>query len=191
MNNQKMFLSINSLTIIGIILFFSTCVHVQAQSYKNYEEALKKLNTPKLINEYQKKYFKWTSTKEGGGCNSWNIGVNLDGCPPSFIFDNKGKGNCGAFATFAVDCLREAGYEAYPLYVYQDWGGWASYIKPRDYHVLALYKENGKWYTIDNGLSPGNGGPQGIKGPFNTIEDLPHKIISVEKAYKNLYKKRN
>ncbi|MCK5311211.1 MAG: hypothetical protein KAJ62_03835 [Desulfobacteraceae bacterium] len=185
MGKQKTFLCINTLMIIGILLIFSTIVHGKSQPFKSYEEASKKLNTPKLIDEYQKKYFKWASTRRGGGCgDKWNIGVNLDGCPKSFIFDNKGKGNCGAHTTFAVDCLRKAGYEAYPLYIYQSWGGWSPKVKPRDYHIVTLYKENGKWYIMNNGANPKRGGQQKIKGPFDAIKDLPYKVIKVDREFK-------
>jgi len=185
MRKQKMFLSIKSLMFIGIIFVLLSCAHKQPQPFNNFEEAAKKLNTPTLIDEYQKKYFEWKSMREGGGCNEWNIGVNLEGCPPSFIFNNKGKGNCGAYTTFSVYCLRKAGYEAYPLYVYLKWrDDLAPDAKPRNYHIMVLYKENGKWYTIDDGIPWRGGGPQGIKGPFNTIEDLPYKVLRVDKEYK-------
>lgn len=81
---------------------------------------------------------------------------------------------------FAVDCLRKAGYEAYPLYIYYKWpDGLAPGHQRRDYHLMTLYRDrdNGKWYTINNGLKM----PEGIKGPYNSIEDLPYKVLEVYK----------
>lgn len=185
MNKQKMLTSTRIFILLGIILVLLSCAHKQPQPYKHFEEASTKLHTSTLINDYQKKYFVWASNPQGGGCVGVNgivdIGVNLVECPPSFIFNNNGKGNCGAFTTFAVYCLRKAGYEAYPLYIHKKWPDWlAPGHQPRDYHLMALYKDNGKWYTIDNGLGRG---PQGIKGPFNRIEDLPYEVLRVDKKY--------
>jgi len=105
-------------------------------------------------NDFQKKHFEWASTSQGGGCAGIDIGINLEACPPDFIFNNKGRGNCGAFTTFAVDCLRKAGYQAYPLSIYKKWpDSLAPGHQPRDYHIMTLYKENGKWYTMDNGIT--------------------------------------
>ena len=183
MNNQKILTGTWIFIFIGLILVLLSCSHKQPQPYKSFEEASTMLNTPRLINEYQKKYFEWASTRQGGGCNKWNIGVSLKGCPPSFIFNNKGKGNCGAYTTFALNCLRKAGYEAYPIYTYLKWDdSFASGIQPRDYHIMTLYKENDKWYTLDNGLGPAHGGSQGIKGPWDTIKDLPYKVLRVDKG---------
>ena len=42
---------------------------------------------------------------------------------------------------------------------------------------MVLYKVNNKWYVMDNGRGKG---PQGINGPFNSIEDLPYKILNIE-----------
>jgi len=170
--------------LLGIILVLSSCAHKQPQPYKHFEEASKKLNTPTLISDYQQKYFEWKTNDQGGGCIGVNgivdIGVNLAECPPSFIFDNNGKGNCGASTTFAIYLLRKAGYEAYALYTYWKWPDQlAPGHQPRDYHIMTLYKEKGKWYTINNGLPE----PEGIKGPFNNIEDLPYKVLRVDKKY--------
>ena len=99
MNNQKMLTGTRIFILIGIILVLLSCAHKQPQPYKHFEEASTKLNTPTLINDYQKNYFEWASTRQGGGCAGVDIGVNLAGCPRSFIFHNNGKGNCGAFTT--------------------------------------------------------------------------------------------
>ncbi len=176
MNKQKMMTCTRALAILGIFLLLLSCVQKQPQPYKNFAEASTKLNTPAKIDDFQKKHFEWASTSQGGGCAGIDIGINLEACPPDFIFNNKGRGNCGAFTTFAVDCLRKAGYEAYPLSIYKKWpDSLAPGHQPRDYHIMTLYKENGKWYTMDNGKTK----PEGIKGPFNSIEDLPYKVLKI------------
>jgi len=184
--NEKKILNTITRTIILFALMLSvlSCAHNPPQPQISFEELSANLNTPQLINKYQKRHFEWASNAQGGGCVGVNgivdIGVNLAACPPSFIFNNNGKGNCGAFTTFAVYCLRKAGYEAYPLYVYEEWPDWlAPGHQPRDYHIMTLYRDNGRWFTLDNGHST----PKGIKGPFNNIKDLPYEVLRVDKQY--------
>lgn len=184
LKKRKMSIRTRIFILLGITLILFSCAHKQPQPYKHFEEALTNINTPTLINDYQQKYFEWKSNVQGGGCVGANgivdIGVNLAECPPSFIFNNDGRGNCGAFTTFALHLLRKAGYEAYPLYTYSKWPDMlAPGHQPRDYHIVTLYKDNGKWYTMNNGLPV----PEGIKGPFNSIEDLPYKVLRVDKKY--------
>lgn len=153
-------------------------------AYGQFDEEFDKvtgaLNNPALLDAYLKKNFRWASEWEGGGCDKVNIGVSLKDCTPSFLFKNK-KGNCGAFTTFAILCLRKAGYKAYPLYIHYQWApNFALGMGPRDYHIMVLYEENGKWFTIDRGR-PDN--PKGIKGPYDRIEALPYRVLRVDYEY--------
>jgi hypothetical protein len=163
-----------------LILFLSCCAHQPPQIETSFEEVVASLNSPQLIDEYQRKHFRSRHKHEGGGCGEVDIGITLEGCTPSFIYDNNKRGNCGAYTVFAVHCLRKAGHEAYPLYIYRDWGTFAPGHSPRDYHVMTLYKDDGKWFTLDNGARRG---PEGIKGPYTDIEDLPYQVLKIDRSY--------
>jgi len=75
--------------------------------------------------------------------------------------------------------LRKAGYEAYPLYVHHPWSANFNPGKqPRDFHIVTLFKENGNWYTMDNGLPTSSG----IDGPFSKVENT-HWVIKIDKGW--------
>ena len=164
-----------------LTLLFLSCAHNPPQPQIPFEDLTAGLNTPPLIDKYQRKHFRWASESQGGGCAGTDIGISLKYCPPNFIYNNKGKGNCGAFTTFAVHCLRKAGYEAYPVYIFEQWPGWlAPGHQPRDYHIMVLYRDKEQWFTIDNGKLDYQ---FGIKGPFAKIEDLPYQVLRLDKNY--------
>lgn len=166
--------------LLTLMFFLISCAHKTSEPPISFDELSTNLNTPKLISDYQVKHFKWASEKQGGGCGGVDIGISLEKCSPSFIHENKGKGNCGAFTTFSVHSLRKAGYEAYPLYVHEEWPSWlAPGHQPRDYHIMTLYRVNDQWFTIDNGTA----NQRGIKGPYNRLEDLPYKVLKIDKDY--------
>jgi hypothetical protein len=181
MNSKSVLIKFGKAVILFSFIIAVSCAHSPQQPKVSFDELTKTLITPQSIYEYQKKNFRWASGAQGGGCAGVDIGVSLEGCTPEFIYHNKGKGNCGAYTTFAVHFLRSAGYEAYPLYVYDQWPNWlAPGHEPRDYHIMTLYSDNGKWFTLDEGKPQ----PQGIKGPYNKIEDLPYKVLRIDKEYK-------
>jgi len=161
------------LFLLGVVLVAFGCAHHLSEGFK--KEALK-LNTPQLIDEYQQQNFSYATTRDGYGCGGPDISYKAGVCSPSYIYYSK-KGNCAAYTMFAVYFLQQAGYEAYPLKVYSSWP--SSFVPgsyPRDYHYMALYKNSNKWYVMDNGRWR----PRGISGPFNSIEDLPYKILNIE-----------
>jgi hypothetical protein len=178
MGNRKLFGNRWSFIFVGIIILLSGITY--GQTTEELDKVASTLKTPTLLDDYLQTNFSWASERDGGGCGGVNIGAGLKDCAPHFIFKNK-KGNCGAYTTFAVYCLRKAGYKAYPLYVYDEWPPYfAPGASPRDYHILVLYEEKGKLLTIDRG-KPRN--PEGIKGPYNKVEDLPYKVLKVDKEY--------
>lgn len=181
MNRKRNHITTTStIVLILLSLLFLNCAHNPPQPQIPFEELSASLNTPQSIHDYQKKHFRWASESQGGGCKGVDIGLGLKECPPSFIYENKGRGNCGAFTTFSVYCLRKAGYEAYPLYVYELWPAWlAPGHQPRDYHIMTLYRIQGQWFTLDNGKDI----PLGIKGPFETEEKLPYQVLRIDKQY--------
>ena len=178
MNCQKLLKVRKQLLLIGLTLVFGGCAH---QLSEDFNDVVLKLNTPQLIDKYQRRHFSYATTREGYGCGGVNISHSTAQCSASYIFRSK-KGNCAAYTTFAVYCLRQAGYEAYSLKVYSQWPSWfVPGAYPRNYHYMALYKDQNKWYVMDNGRGSG---PRGIIGPFNSIEDLPYKILNIERKKK-------
>lgn len=174
MDNQKTMKNLIRFFLLGIILISFGCAHYLSKEFKN---AALKLNTPQLIDKYQRQHFSYATTSDGYGCGGVDISYSTAGCSPSYIYYSK-KGNCAAYTTFAIYFLREVGYEAYPLKVHSQWPSWfVPGAFPRDYHYMALYKDNNKWYVMDNGRGSW---PQGIIGPFDSIEDLPYKILRIE-----------
>jgi len=174
MDSQKAIKDVIRVFLLAIALISFGCAHYLSEDFKS--EALK-LNAPKLIDEYQRQNFSYATTRDGYGCGGVDISYGTGGCSPSYIYRSK-KGNCAAYTTFAVYCLRQAGYEAYPLKVYSAWPSWfvpGSY--PRDYHYMALYEENNKWYVMDNGRGSY---PRGISGPFDSLDFLPYEILNIE-----------
>jgi len=173
MVNQKLAKSLIKFLFLLLILLSLGCATFLSEEFKS---ATFKLNTPQLIDEYQRQHFSYATTSDGYGCGGVDISISTAGCSPGYIFNSK-KGNCAAYTTFAVYCLRQAGYEAYPLKVYSQWPSWfVPGAHPRDYHYIALYKDNNKWYVMDNGRRR----PRGIIGPFDTIEDLRYKVLKIE-----------
>ena len=167
-----------SLVLLAVTILLNGLAY--GEDSEQFEKVTAALSTPALLDEYLNKNFSWASEKDGGGCVGVNIGLSLKGCPPDFIFKNK-KGNCGAFTTFAIHCLRKAGYIAYPLYIVYPWpSSFSSGVSPRDYHIMVVYEEEGKIYTIDRGKPRDR---EGIKGPYNSVEDLPYKILKIDKEY--------
>jgi hypothetical protein len=172
--NQKTVKNLIRFFLLGITLISFGCAH---HPREDFNDAVLRLNTPQLIDKYQGRHFSYATTRDGYGCGGVDISYSTAGCSPSYIFHSR-KGNCAAYTTFAVYCLQQAGYEAYPLKVYSQWPSWfVPGAYPRDYHYMVLYKVNNKWYVMDNGRGRG---PQGINGPFNSIEDLPYKILNIE-----------
>ena len=174
MNCRKSLKVRKQLLLIGVILAFGGCAH---QLSEDFNDVVLKLNTPRLIDKYQRRHFSYATTREGYGCGGVNISHSTAQCSESYIFRSK-KGNCAAYTTFAVYCLRQAGYEAYPLKIYSRRPSWfVPEAYHRNYHYVALYKDQNKWYVMDNGRGSW---PRGIIGPFNSIEDLPYKILNIE-----------
>jgi hypothetical protein len=155
--------------------------NMDGSRWDNFSISSKRLSTPELINMHQLKKYSYATTYEGYGCGGVDISVGATVCSPSYIFSTK-KGNCAAFAVEASHHLKNAGIESYIVKIRTKWP--ASIVArrrgilPGDYHYLVVYKgKDKKWYTIDNG----SWAPNGIKGPYETREDLPYKILGFEK----------
>lgn len=167
--------------LLGIVLI--SCAHI-GYITPEFESVTSTLNSPELIDKFQRANFSYAQTWEGYGCGGVDISHSSKGCSAGYIFKTK-KGNCAAHAVFAVYCLKKAGYEAYVMEVKSDTGGVPSGTRVShggrtwvavDYHYVALYKDHGKWFVMDDGRIR----PRGILGPFNSIEEIPHKILNIE-----------
>ena len=146
-DNQKTIKNVIRFFLLGIILFSFGCAHYLSKDFKN---AALKLNTPQLIDEYQRQNFSYATTSDGYGCGGVDISYGTRGCSPSYIYYSQ-KGNCAAYTTFAVYCLRQAGYKAYPIKLFVKWPSWfVPRASPRDYHYAVLYNEMDKWYIMED-----------------------------------------
>lgn len=100
--------------------------------WEDYETVTDRLNTPRLIDYYQRKRFVFVPYSE----HPWD---------PRWLFKTN-KGSCIEFTSFSLVCLRKAGYKAaaYGL-------PWKSDEFP-GFHQATLFKgKNGRFYVIDNG----------------------------------------
>ncbi len=96
--------------------------------WKDFKIVTERLNSPKLINYYERDNFKYVSH---GECLGF----------AKLIFKSK-WGCCSDFTAFSEYCLRRAGYRARAIKVVSPTG--------KDYHVVCEYEENSKKYIMDN-----------------------------------------
>ena len=100
--------------------------------WEDYETVTDRLNTPRLIDYYQRKRFVFVPYPE----HPWN---------PRWLFKTN-KGSCIEFTSFSLFCLKKAGYKAA---VYNP--PWKSDEFP-GFHQTTLFKgKNGRFYVMDNG----------------------------------------
>jgi len=123
---------------------------MEGPRWDNYEEVISRLNLPELIDYYEKDNFvyKYDKTRIGA--------VN-----PRDIFYSK-KGSCGDFAAFTYACLRKANYPAYIVAVGR---------RREIVHGLAVYKDNGKYYILDNWDK------RGIVGPEDSMKKVLNSLV--------------
>jgi len=116
----------------------------------SYKIVTERLNSPELINYYERCNFIYVSH---GECRGY----------AKIIFKSK-KGCCSDFTAFSEYCLRKAGYEAMAIQVESP-----TY---HSYHVVCEYEENGKKYIMDNSCrSCGSG--KGITEKKEYTKKLP------------------
>jgi hypothetical protein len=100
--------------------------------WEDYETVTDRLNTPRLVNYYQKKRFVFVPYPE----HPWN---------PRALFETH-KGSCIEFTSFALVCLKKAGYKAA---VYKP--PWKSDELPGFHQVTLFRGKSGRFYVMDNG----------------------------------------
>jgi hypothetical protein len=100
--------------------------------WEDFETVTDRLNTPRLINYYQRKRFIFIPYPEHPVDSRWLFKTN--------------KGTCVEFTSFSLICLKKAGYKA------------AGYSPPGKsdgfpgFHQVTLFKgKNGTLYVMDNG----------------------------------------
>lgn len=100
--------------------------------WEDYETVTDRLNTPRLIDYYERKRFVFIPYPE----YPWD---------PRWLFKTN-RGSCIEFTSFSLVCLRKAGYKAsvYNL-------PWKS-DESTNFHQVAIFKgKNGRFYVLDNG----------------------------------------
>jgi hypothetical protein len=119
--------------------------------WSDFEIVTDRLNSPELINYYERANFRYVSHGE---------------CSGSFkgIFQLQ-KGCCSDYTAFSEYCLRKAGYNAYAIQVKSPTG--------KKYHVVCEYEDkNGKKYIMDVDCYPCTGG-RGILEKEEYTKKLP------------------
>ena len=117
----------------------------------DYETVVERLNSPKLLNFYQRWNFTyWTDRGSRHGRSK-------------LLFKWK-KGDCRDYTAFSVYCLQKAGYGARAIKVVSP-----SYSA---FHVVCEYKENGKEYIMDNSCTRCGSG-EGITEKQIYVKVLP------------------
>jgi len=123
----------------------------EESKWQDFKIVTERLNSPELINYYERCNFSYVSHGE---------------CPgfAKLIFRSK-EGCCSDFTAFSEYCLRKAGYYAKAIKVVSPTG--------KLYHVVCEYDDNGKTYIMDNSCrSCGSG--KGITEKKAYTEELPH-----------------
>lgn len=117
---------------------------MQKQRWDDMATVVDRLNSPELIDFYEKRYFRYLFYKSG------NATADL-------IFTRKG-GNCDAYAAFTILCLGNAGYNAWKL-------------NPPGHVTVVLKNTDGKYYALDNARRIKKK-QIGYLGPFDSMNDL-------------------
>ena len=98
--------------------------------WKDFEIVTERLNSPELINHYERINFYYIRRGPRIGC-------------PRSIFNTK-AGSCDDFTAFSEYCLRKAGYKTRVIRV-------VSPVSYHPYHVVCEFKDkDGKEYIMDN-----------------------------------------
>jgi hypothetical protein len=118
--------------------------NMKGPRWNDFKEVTSRLNTPELVDYYTHHVFSYNSA---GGDHEYDW--------PSYIFSTK-SGNCLQCSSFIQYCLNKAGYKAH------------IYCVPTPHKFVGFKDKDNKWYVIDNGRRR----PAGIKGPYNSEEDL-------------------
>ncbi|NQT55077.1 MAG: hypothetical protein HQ551_02480 [Desulfobacteraceae bacterium] len=102
------------------------------ERWQDYEVVTSRLNSPELVNYYERMRFIYKSKK---GRPDGKTG------DPKTLFKT-GFGNCSDHASFTAYCLKKAGYKTKVINVHPS---------SRGYHAVCQFKIDGKKYIIDNG----------------------------------------
>jgi hypothetical protein len=115
--------------------------------WDDFDTVVDRLNSPELIDYYEKRYFKYIHYLSGKAS-------------ATLIFTTK-EGNCDAYSAFTLLCLGKAGYNAWML-------------NPPRHWTVVLKNTDGKYYALDNARRV-NGKWIGYMGPFDDMKDLIQK----------------
>jgi hypothetical protein len=117
--------------------------------WKEFKVAVNRLNTPELLDYYEKNNFSYEYYDSGKNYRTAST--------PRKIF-NLRRGNCDAYTTFTTHVLRKAGYKAWEIFV-QD---------RNNPHFSTVFKKKGLLYIFDNASITA----RGIVGPFKRMSSI-------------------
>jgi len=101
--------------------------------WKDYEMVTDRLNSPVLLNYYERVTFIY-EIKEGTRIDPYTYA----GSPKRLFKSNRGF--CIDVSAFTAYCLQKGGYKV-----------WERDVNPSWYHLVCFFEDNGKEYILDNG----------------------------------------
>ena len=108
--------------------------------WNDFKVVIDRLNSPELIDYYQKKNFCYDWDRFAGALRARReYGYDMH-----YLFHNK-RGVCTDFVAFTHYCLVRSGYEA-TIYKIPSHSGHGE-----QWHELVVFKNNGNRYALDNG----------------------------------------
>lgn len=145
-----------------------------------FEEAVTMLNTPRLVQSWLYRYFRYDmgkvkyiikKSKKTGILTTTPEGWKEYLAYPSETYKSK-KGVCFDAANFAAYCLHKAGFEVVVLS--------AKFERPTKSgitsHTVCAFKENGKWYVAGDTVRLKKG--TSIDGPYSSLKEAAEGVAS-------------
>jgi len=130
----------------------STSQNYASDRWKNFDEVVDRLNSPRLVCVYMEDNIKYGGTAESISTRWWKT--------PEETFKDK-IGYCYDQAAFALHCLAKNGHSNFKILFVRC--GDLNQDSSGNGHAVCMQEEGTRFYTIDNGK---------LKGPFSTLDEV-------------------
>jgi hypothetical protein len=124
-------------------------VEKHKRRWGDFDVVIDRLNSPELVDFYEKRYFKYGFNRSRDTSDSYSIFIRKEG-------------NCVDYANFTYRCLSWAGYHS-----------WKEQVPGHE--TVIIKGSNGKYYALDNARRL-NKKPIGLAGPFDEVQELMLKL---------------
>jgi|WetSurMetagenome_2_1015567.scaffolds.fasta_scaffold15376_4 hypothetical protein len=124
-------------------------VEKHKKRWGDFDVVIDRLNSPELIDYYEKRYFKYGFNRSKDTSDSYAIFLRKEG-------------NCVDYANFTYRCLSWAGYHS-----------WKEMVPGHE--TVIIKGSDGKYYALDNARRM-NKKPIGLAGPFDEVGELKLKL---------------